>query len=145
MLFSSIKLFKLSKGKFLFGFKPECYHKVVLLWICQSNLYLSVMVNVFLRRFNVNRGWAVPIYLANSEGTFDRDINDSALCLYKSLGIEIKNLMLSEKASGRTYVQWDISGYIYKYEKILNMYILLIVWYKTVNCEAKNKEEKWVW
>lgn len=50
----------------------------------------------------------VPIYLANSatflassEGTFDEDMNDSALDLYKSSGIELKNLKLSKKASGR--------------------------------------------
>ena len=52
----------------------------------------------------------IPIYLADditslasSEGTFDKAINDSALDLYKSSGMELKNLMLSEKASDRRY------------------------------------------
>lgn len=40
-------------------------------------------------------------FLASSEGTFDEDMNDSVLDLYKSSGIELRNLMLSKKASGR--------------------------------------------
>lgn len=66
----------------------------------------------------------IPIYLANDttslasrEGTFDKAINDSALDLYKSSGTELKNLMLSEKASDRRYAECVISGYIYKHEK----------------------------
>lgn len=40
-------------------------------------------------------------FLANSEGISDEDVNDNVLDLYKSSGIELKKLMLSEKASGR--------------------------------------------
>lgn len=66
----------------------------------------------------------IPTYLANDttslasrEGTFDKSINDNALDLYKSSGTELKNLMLSEKASDRRYAECVISGYIYKHEK----------------------------
>lgn len=130
MLFSSIKL-NFPKESFRFGFKSGLYCKFVLLWICQNNHHFSVMVNILHLWEDLMwvRAELAPIYLVNnatslasSEGTFNKAINDSALDLYKSSGIELKNLMLSEKASDR-YVQCVISGYIHKQEKIFFNYV----------------------